>query len=120
MPQAICTNYLRVYARAVRGGSDRSGGSGSSGGHGRGGTDGFRGGARSPGLPSPNTLLLRSLSSSSAISRVSSHFSHFNSNVTPVELQLPATFRRRGSGADGEEAARAFGAGGARDGRDSS
>lgn len=104
----------------MRGGSDKSGGLGSNGGHGRGATDGFRGGARSPGLPSPNTLLLRSLSSSSAISRVSSHFSHFNSNAAPVELQLPANFRRRGSSVDAEESTRAFGAGGAGGGRDSS
>lgn len=104
------------------GGGDRSGGPGSSGGHGRGSTEGFRGGARSPGLPSPNTLLLRSLSSSSAISRVSSHFSHFNSNAAPVELQLPVSFRRRGGSADGEEAVRAFGGGvgAGGDGRDSS
>lgn len=104
----------------MRGGSDKSGGPGSSGGHGRGSTESFRGGARSPGLPSPNTLLLRSLSSSSAISRVSSHFSHFNSNAAPVELQLPVSFRRRGNSADGEEAVRAFGGGAAGDGRDSS
>ena len=110
---------VKVYARAVGGGIDKSGGLGSSGGHGRGSTEGFRGGARSPGLPSPNTLLLRSLSSSSAISRVSSHFSHFNSNAAPVELQLPVSFRRRGGSADGEEAVRAFGGGAGGDGRDS-
>lgn len=110
---------VKVYARAVGGGGDKSGGAGSGGGHGRGSTEGFRGGARSPGLPSPNTLLLRSLSSSSAISRVSSHFSHFNSNAAPVELQLPVSFRRRGGSADGEEAARAFGGGAGGDGRDS-
>ena len=118
-PPSSAFAAVKVYARAVRGGSDKSGGAGSSGGHGRGSTDGFRGGARSPGLPSPNTLLLRSLSSSSAISRVSSHFSHFNSNAAPVELQLPASFRRRGGSADGEEAVRAFGGGVGGDGRDS-
>ncbi len=110
----------KVYARAVRGGSDKSAGLGSSGGHGRGSTDSFRGGARSPGLPSPNTLLLRSLSSSSAISRVSSHFSHFTSSAAPVELQLPVSFRRRGSGAEGDEAAHAFGGSGASGGREPS
>lgn len=62
----------------------------------RGGMDAIRGGARSPALPSPNTLLLRSLSSSSITSRVSSHFSHFNTNNAPVELMLP-TFGRRPS-----------------------
>ena len=114
------SRLFKVYARAVRGGSDKSAGLGNSGGHGRGSTDVFRGGARSPGIPSPNTLLLRSLSSSSAISRVSSHFSHFNSSAAPVELQLPSNFRRRGSGADADEAAHAFGGGGASGGRESS
>lgn len=37
-----------------------------------------------------------------------------------MELQLPANFRRRGSSVDAEEATRAFGAGGAGGGRDSS
>lgn len=108
---------LQVYARAVGGaGGDKSGGLGGGGGTSCGGTDSFRGGARSPGLPSPNTLLLRSLSSSSAISRVSSHFSHFNNNAPAVELQLPVNFRRRGAGAgDGDEATHAFGGGGAGD-----
>lgn len=73
----------------------------------RGSGESVRGGARSPGLPSPNTLLKRSLSSSSVISRVSSNFQHFNSNVTP-EVQLPNNFRWLGSGADLDEAARAF------------
>lgn len=73
----------------------------------RGSGESVRGGARSPGLPSPNTLLKRSLSSSSVISRVSSNFPHFNSNVTP-EVQLPNNFRWLGSGADPDEAARAF------------
>ena len=72
----------------------------------------FRGGTRSPGLPSPNTLLLRSLSSSSAISRVSSHFSYFNSNVNQEEVHLPKKFPRRGGGAETEEATLAFGGGG--------
>lgn len=98
----------------MRGGSEKSGGVG--GGHHGGG--GFRSGARSPGLPSPNTLLLRSLSSSSAISRVSSHFSHFNSNAAPVELQLPSSFRRRNSGADSDEGVRMFGGGSGGDHRD--
>lgn len=69
----------------------------------RGSMDAIRGGARSPALPSPNTLLLRSLSSSSITSRVSSHFSHFNTNNAPVELMLP-TFGRRPSAVADDDA----------------
>ena len=101
----------QVFARAVRGGSDRSGGLGSSGGQRGGGSD-FRSGTRSPSLPSPTDLLLRSLSSSSAISRVSSHFSHFNSNAAPVELQLPSFRRPKGNAAETDETARIFGGAG--------
>eukprot|EP00904_Undaria_pinnatifida_P005416 jgi/Undpi1/2003/HiC_scaffold_12.g05390.m1 len=90
---------------------DRSGGLGSSGGQRGGGSD-FRSGTRSPSLPSPTDLLLRSLSSSSAISRVSSHFSHFNSNAAPVELQLPSFRRPKGNAAETDETARIFGGAG--------